>query len=132
MSIRPGQTEQNFCTSQAHSIFRAHTFCLVKRKNITLQIFSRIRKTMKNVQWIPDVIVSTSVLVIFTYLMARKLVYLLMDWEIFNQLPALEQVRGVIRALKTSIMERFAKLVNTAYLRTWTILAKSSILDGQR
>ena len=57
-------------------------------------------------------------LVIFTYLMATKLVYLLMDWEIFNQLPALEQVRGVIRALKTSIMERFAKLVNTAYLRT--------------
>ena len=36
--------------------------------------------------------------------MASKLLYLHMDSETFNKFPALEQARGVIRALQTSLM----------------------------
>ena len=46
----------------------------------------------------------------FMYLMASKLFHLLMDWETFNQLPALEQVRGVIRVLLTPAMVFLAKI----------------------
>ena len=36
--------------------------------------------------------------------MASKLLYLVMNWKKFNKFSLLEHVRGVIRALKTSIM----------------------------
>ena len=54
----------------------------------------------------------------FTYLMASKL---LMDWETFNQLLVLGQVRGVIKALQTSVME--TKIVSNVSLKMSTILA---------
>ena len=66
----------------------------------------------------------------FTYLMASKLLYLLMDWETFNQLYAFEQVRGVIKALQTSIMELLTKIVSNVSLKTLTILRKRFILDA--
>ena len=47
---------------------RAHTFCLVQKKNsFDLKIFQicQIDKTMKNLHWIPNTIVSTSMLALF-------------------------------------------------------------------
>ena len=44
------------------------------------------------------------------YLMASKLLYQLMDWETFNLLTALEQVKGVIRALQTPMMVLLTKI----------------------
>ena len=64
----------------------------------------------------------------FTYLMVSKLLYLPMDWEIFNQLLALEQVRGVMKALQPSIMVLLTKIVCNISLKTLTILAKKLIL----
>ena len=54
----------------------------------------------------------------FTYLMVSKLLYRLMDWETFNQLPALGQVRGVITALQTCVMVLLAKIVSNVNLIT--------------
>ena len=64
------------------------------------------------------------------YLMALKLLYLLIDSETINSLPALEQVRGVIRAIQTSMIVLLAKIVNNVNLITLTILSKSVILDA--
>ena len=50
--------------------------------------------------------------------MASKL---LMDWETFNQLLVLGQVRGVIKALQTSVM--VTKIVSNVSLKMSTILA---------
>ena len=55
--------------------------------------------------------------------MTAKLIYLLMDYETFNQLLALELVRGLFRALKLSTMKLFA------HLKLLTFLAKTSNLD---
>ena len=44
--------------------------------------------------------------------MASKLLYLLMDCETFNKVPVLEQARGVIGALETSMMVLLAKVVS--------------------
>ena len=53
-------------TSEACPIFRARTFCLVKKKNLfDLQITSQIDKRIKKLQWILNTIVNISVLVIF-------------------------------------------------------------------
>ena len=41
-----------------------------------------------------------------------------MDWE---KLPVLEQVSGVIRALQTSMMAVFVKIVGNVNLKTLTI-----------
>ena len=62
--------------------------------------------------------------------MASKLLYLLMDWETFNLLSSLEQVRGVIRALQTSMIVLLAKIVSNVNLKALTILAKRLILDA--
>ena len=56
--------------------------------------------------------------------MTSKLLFLLMNWEIFNQLPALEQVRAVIKALQTSIRVLFAKIVSNVKSKTSSFLAK--------
>ena len=62
--------------------------------------------------------------------MASKLLYLLMDWETFNSLPALEQVRGIIRALQTFMIVLLAKIVSNVNLKALTILTKIVILDA--
>ena len=62
--------------------------------------------------------------------MASKLLSLLMDWETFNQLPTLEQVRGLIRALQTSMMVLLTKILSNFNLKTLTSLAKRLILDA--
>ena len=46
----------------------------------------------------------------FIYLMASKLLYLLMDWETFHLFPALEQIKGVIRALQTPMTVFLTKI----------------------
>ena len=40
--------------------------------------------------------------------MVSKLIFLLMDWETFTQLPVLQQFRGVIRALNTAQKMKFS------------------------
>ena len=70
-----------------------------------------------------------NVLTKFTYLIASKLLYLLMDWETFNLLSSLEQVRGVIRALQTSMIVLLAKIISNVNLKALTIFAKRLILD---
>ena len=40
--------------------------------------------------------------------MASKLIFLLMDWETFTQLPVLQQFRGVLRALHTVQKMKFS------------------------
>ena len=59
----------------------------------------------------------------FTRLKTSKLMYLLMDWETFNQLHLLEQVNGVIRALQASVMVLLTKIASNVNLKTLTILA---------
>ena len=71
-----------------------------------------------------------NVLIVFTYLMASKLRYLLRNWEIVNWLPAFEHVWGVIRALQTPMMVLLTKTVCNASLKTLPILAKRLILDA--
>ena len=44
-------------------------------------------------------------------MMASKLVYLPMDCKTFNQLPAKEQVGGVIKSLQISMMLLLEKIV---------------------
>ena len=51
-----------------------------------------------------------NILINFPCLMELKLLHLLMDWKTINLLPALVQVRGVIRALQTATMEFLANL----------------------
>ena len=65
-----------------------------------------------------------------TYLMSSKLIHLLMDWETFNELSALEQVKDVIRVLKSSVMKLFAKTVNVVNLKMLIIPAQRYILDA--
>ena len=61
------------------------------------------------------------------FLMTLGLIYLPRDSE---KLPALEYVKDAIRALQTSTMERFAKIVSNVNLKTLTVLAKRHILDS--
>ena len=61
------------------------------------------------------------------FLMTSGLIYLPRDSE---KLPALEYVKDAIRALQTSTMERFAKIVSNVNLKTLTVLAKRHILDS--
>ena len=75
-------------TSETRLIFWAHKFCLVKKKNLLdLQIYSRMGKTIKKL------IVNSKYyhehqrccdILMFIYLMASKLRYLLVDWETLN------------------------------------------------
>ena len=61
------------------------------------------------------------------FLMTSGLIYLPRESE---KLPALEYVKDAIRALQTSTMERFAKIVSNVNLKTLTVLAKRHILDS--
>ena len=50
-------------TSGTRPIFRAHIFFLVKKKKILdLQVFSRISKTMKKLQWVSNTTMDTNLL----------------------------------------------------------------------
>ena len=77
-------------SSKTCPILRAPTFCLVKiKKPLDLQVLSRIGKTMKRLPCIPNTILHGGallvvILIMFTYLTASKLFYLLMDCETFN------------------------------------------------
>ena len=79
-----------------------------KQLQLDLQVFSRVGKTVKKLNWTLNNIMNNqcicNILIKFTYLMVWKLLYLLMDWKTFNKLSYIEQVKGVIRALQTSIM----------------------------
>ena len=70
------------------------------------------------------------ILIKFTCLMAPKLLYLLIDWEAFNHLSALEQINGVIRAIQTSTVVLFAKVVCNVNWKALIILTKRLILDA--
>ena len=61
------------------------------------------------------------------FLMTSGLIYLPRESE---KLPALEYAKDAIRALQTSTMERFAKIVSNVNLKTLTVLAKRHILDS--
>ena len=50
-----------------------------------------------------------NILIMFTYLMTSKLIYIIMDCETFNQLPALEKVRELFRTTSNIHHETFSK-----------------------
>ena len=65
--IRPGQIVRPMPigrawarkTSETRPIFWARTFCLAKKKEtLDLQVFSRIGKSLKKLQWIPNTIMN--------------------------------------------------------------------------
>ena len=56
--------------------------------------------------------------------MAPKLIYLLMDCETFNQLPALEQVTSASGLLQRSTLVIFPKIIYSVNLNLLTILEK--------
>ena len=62
--------------------------------------------------------------------MTSKLIYLLIDFDIFHQLPKLGLVRGLFRALETSSMELFAKMVSKVNLKLLAVFTKGSNLDA--
>ena len=68
---RPMQTEHARArkTSETSTIFWGRTFCFLQiKKIINLQIYSRIGKTMKKLQYIANTFVNTRALLIFWYL----------------------------------------------------------------
>ena len=69
---------------EARSIFWARTFCLKKKKkkSFDLLISSQTDKSMKKLQWIPDTIVSTSVLVLFLCLH----IWWCQNWFIYSRI----------------------------------------------
>ena len=88
---------------------------------------------MKKLQGIPNTIMNISVLEQFDNLYISdsvKTAYLLIDWETFNSLPALQQVRGAIKAFQTSMTVLLGKMVSNFNLKTLTNLAKRFILDA--
>ena len=75
-------------TSETHPIFRAHKFYFLKKKKSGhIQIYNRIGKAMKkilvNSKYYREHQRSCDILM-FIYLTASKLVYILMDWETFD------------------------------------------------
>ena len=94
--IRPGQIGHLMLighawvrrTSKMHLIFWVQTFCLVKRKKTDLHVFSQIDKNNHNVtvnsKYYHERYHTCNILIKFTYLMASKLLHLLMDCKIFN------------------------------------------------
>ena len=61
--------------------------------------------------------------------MASKLLFLLMGCK-FDELPLLEQLRDVIRALQTSMFIFLTKIVSNVSLKTLTILVKKLIVNN--
>ena len=81
-------------------IFRGRKLCLEKKKkSLDLQIYSQIGKTMKKLLWIPNTRENrcTCDILMLICLMVSRLLYQLMDWEIFNPIPAGTQYSSNIR-----------------------------------
>ena len=99
------------------------TLCLNKKKKpLDLQIFSRIGKTMKNLQWIQNTNVNTCI--IFLWCLRS---WWRQNWFIYLHLVScllLKKVRGVTRALQMSTMDFFWKIVCNVNLKTLTFLTK--------
>ena len=55
------------------------------------------------------------------------MIYLFINLEKFNQLPALDQDRGAIKVLQPSAMDLFVKIVSNINLKTLTIFTKKFI-----
>ena len=111
-------------TSETCPFFWAPTVCLLQsnrwnNENVTVK-FKYYHEHQR----------TCGILIKFTYLMPPKLLYLLMDWETFNHLSALEQINGVIRAIQTSTMVLFAKVVCNVNWKALIILTKRLILDA--
>ena len=76
-------------TYEMRPIFRAPTFCVVKsKKPLDLKIFSQIEKIVKmlsvNSKCYHEHQPTCNILIMFTYLMVPKLLYLLRNWETFS------------------------------------------------
>ena len=117
-------------------IFQVCIFCLVKKKKISdLQVFSRIGKTVKKLQWIPNTIMNISVIEYFDNVYISDGIKTALSTHALGNilLPVLEHVRGVIRgviSLQRSTMVLLAKIVSNANLKTLTILSKRFIFDA--
>ena len=71
-------------TSETRPIFQTRTFCLEKKKKpLDLQVFCEIGKTI-SFKYYHEHQRTCNTLIKFSYLMASKLLSLLMDWETFN------------------------------------------------
>ena len=92
--------------------------CEKEKKTLNLQIFTPMIKTIKKLLPTLNTIINTSVLVIFyVYIFDDiKLIYLHMNCETLNWLPALEQVMGLFRDLQTSTWKFFSKIVSNVNL----------------
>ena len=83
---------------------------------------------MKKLQRIPITIVKTNVLVIFDVYITDGVKTALSTHGVGSEtFHALEQLRGVIRALQTSMMVFLTKIVSNVILKTVTVLAKRLI-----
>ena len=71
-------------------------------QKVNLQVFSRIGKTMKKLYkfQIQTRNQHSCNTLMFAYRQVLKLPYLLMNWEAFNQFPALKRVRGVSKLFR--------------------------------
>ena len=61
--------------------------------------------------------------------MTSKLIYLLMDCETFNQLPAFEKVRDLFRTRSNIFYETFSKTFSNVKLKALANQANRIILD---
>ena len=101
--VHPIGRAQAHKTSETCPNFWVCAFGLVKTKKlIDLQVFSRIGKTMKKLYkfQIQTRNQHTCNTLMFAYRQVLKLPYLLMNWEAFNQFPALKRVRGVSKLFR--------------------------------
>ena len=89
--ILPWQKEKSFRSGNFHS----NTWNIEKGK-VNSKYYRERQRTC-------------NILMIITYLMMSKLIFLLMDCETLNQLPALEQVRDVGRDTSNISDETFGK-----------------------
>ena len=92
---------------------------------------SLIGKAMKWLKWIPSKYYyeyqhACNILIIIMYLMTLKLIYLLIDFQAFNYLLVLEQVRNLFRT--PGNMYFFTKITCDVIVNQLTILSKRPIL----
>ena len=92
---------------------------------------SLIGNAMKWLKWIPSKYYyeyqhACNILIIIMYLMTLKLIYLLIDFQAFNYLLVLEQVRNLFRT--PGNMYFFTKITCDVNVNLLTILSKRPIL----
>ena len=102
------------------------THILPSKKNITLQIFSWIGKTMKKLGWTPNTIVNINFddAYISHGINTDLFAHMLKN----NLLSELQQRRVVFKILKTSTMKLYVKIVSNVNLQPLTVIAKMFIL----